>query len=89
MVPNPRVVQFLPEPSFASFPLTEKPGIFSRTRGPFCPLRVCWVMDTTGWQCSSHRGVGAELLLQEALFCAGWMATLALPRANEGPVGVT
>lgn len=56
VVPNPRVVQFLPELSFASFPLTEKPGIFSRTLGPCCPLRVCWVMDTTGWQCSSHVG---------------------------------
>lgn len=89
VVPNPRVAQFLPEWSFASFPLTEKPGIFSRTLGPFCPLRVCWVMDTTGWPCSSRRGVGAELLLQEALFCAGWMANLALPRANEGPVHVT
>lgn len=46
-------------------------------------------MDTTGWQCSSRRGLGAELLLQEALFCAGWVANLALPRANEGPVHVT
>lgn len=45
-------------------------------------------MDTTGWQRSSRRGVGAELLLQEALFCAGWMANLALPHANEGPVHV-
>lgn len=89
VLPTPRVTQFLPEPSFASFPLTEKPGISSRTLGPFCPLRVCWVMDTTGWQCSSQRGVGAELLLQGALFSAPWMANLALPRANEGPVHVT
>lgn len=46
-------------------------------------------MDTTGWQCSSRRGVGAELLLLAALFCAGCMANLALPRADEGPVHVT
>lgn len=67
----------------------ETRNLFGRTRGPLCPLRVCWVMDTTGWQCSSCPGLGAELLLQGALFWAGWMASLALPRADEGPVGAT